>query len=74
MATDKRERQRANREAKQAAQRKVERRQSLFDRSKRIAIWVVLGIVLLFLANLVFGGSSDEVAGTADLAAAVWGV
>jgi hypothetical protein len=59
MATSKRERQRANREAKLAAEKKVMRKQSLFQRSKRIAVWVVVGIVLLVIANLIWGGSDD---------------
>lgn len=59
MATSKRERQRANREAKLAAEKKVQRKQNLFQRSKRIAVWVAVGIVLLVIANLIWGGSED---------------
>ncbi len=59
MATSKRERQRANREAKLAEEKKVLRKQSIFQRSKRIAVWVVVGIVLFVLANLLFGGSAE---------------
>jgi hypothetical protein len=59
MATSKRERQRANREAKLAAEKRVMRRQSLFQRSKRIAVWVAVGIVLFVIANLIWGGSDD---------------
>jgi hypothetical protein len=59
MATSKRERQRANREAKLAAEKKVMRKQTLFQRSRRIAVWVVVGIVLLVIANLIWGGSDD---------------
>lgn len=70
MATSKRDRQRANREAKLAAQQKVERRQAVLSRSKRIAIWVAIGVVLFVVANLVFGGSGDDSAAAAFIAAA----
>jgi len=69
MATSKRERQRANREAKLAAQHKVERKQAVLSRSKRIAIWVVIGVVLFVVANLVFGGSGDDSAAAGFIAA-----
>jgi hypothetical protein len=59
MATSKRDRQRANREAKLAAEKKVMRKQNLFQRSKRIVVWVVVGVVLLVIANLIWGGSDD---------------
>jgi cell division septal protein FtsQ len=62
MATSKRERQRANREAKLAEEKKIQRKQSIFQRSKRIAVWVLVGIVLFVLANLIFGGSADAAA------------
>lgn len=62
MATDKRDRQRANREAKQAELHKVERRQEMLSRAKRIGIWVAVGLVLFIIANLVFAGDSDDAA------------
>jgi hypothetical protein len=55
MATDKRERQRQNRAVKQVEQSKHQRRQKVFDLSKRIAVWAVAFLVLLVLANLVWG-------------------
>lgn len=62
MATSKRERQRANREAKLAAEKKVMRRQNLFQRSKRIAVWLVVAIVLFVIATLIWGGSDETAA------------
>jgi hypothetical protein len=62
MATDKRERQRMNRAAKQAAEAKAARRAKLLGRARRIGIWVVLVLLVFVLANLVFGddGNSTE--------------
>ena len=62
MATDKRERQRANREAKQTELSKAKRRDDMLARAKRIGIWVAVGIVLFVIANLVWGGDSDSAA------------
>ena len=62
MATDKRARQRANREAKLAEMQKAQKRQEMLSRVRRISIWVVVGIVLFVLANLVFGGDSQAAA------------
>ncbi len=61
MASDKRERQRANRELKRAELKKTRRRENIITRGRRIAIWVVVGIVL-FVAAQFFFGSSDEAA------------
>ncbi len=55
MASDKRERQRQNRAVKQEAQSKVVRKQKTIATIKRIGIWVVIGVILLVLANVVFG-------------------
>jgi ABC-type Fe3+ transport system permease subunit len=55
MATDKRERQRQNRAVKQVEQSKQQRRQKVFELAKRIAIWAIAFLVLLVLANLVWG-------------------
>lgn len=55
MATDKRARQRENRAAKQQELNKEKRRQKLIDRTKRIAIWAVVFVVLFILANVVWG-------------------
>ncbi len=62
MATDKRARQRANREAKQAEEQKARRKQEIIGRAKRIGIWIAIGIVLFVLANLAFGGDSADAA------------
>ena len=62
MATDKRDRQRANREAKQAELHKTQRKDEMVSRAKRIGIWVAVGIVLFVIANFVFGGGSDDAA------------
>ena len=55
MATDKRERQRQNRAVKQAEQSKIDRRQKVIALTKRIGVWVVVGVALLVLANVVWG-------------------
>lgn len=62
MPSDKRARQRANREAKLAEMQKVQRRQEILSRTRRIGIWVVVGVVLFVLANLIFGGDSQAAA------------
>jgi hypothetical protein len=55
MATDKRERQRQNRAAKQAEQAKIVRKQKVIATAKRVGVWVVVGVALLILANIVWG-------------------
>lgn len=55
MATDKRERQRLNRAAKLAVDSKAARKQKIFDTAKRAGIWLVVGVALLTLANIVWG-------------------
>ncbi|HEX9642886.1 MAG TPA: hypothetical protein VGC11_02655 [Acidimicrobiia bacterium] len=63
MATDKRERQRANRAVKEAVESKAARRQRWFRLAKRLLIWgVVVGGVIV-LASLVFGGDAGAAAG-----------
>ena len=54
MATDKRERQRANREERRAEEAKVKRRQQMFTNIRRGAIWLILVIVAVVLAATVF--------------------
>ena len=55
MATEKRDRQRANREEKRAAEEKAAKRQQRFDLAKRWAfyavIFVIAILVLLWLTN-----------------------
>jgi hypothetical protein len=55
MATDKRERQRQNRAAKQAEQAKIDRREKVIATAKRVGVWIVVGIALLILATIVWG-------------------
>ena len=55
MATDKRERQRQNRAVKQAEQSKIARKEKTIALVRRIGIWVVVGVALLVLANVVWG-------------------
>jgi flagellar biosynthesis/type III secretory pathway M-ring protein FliF/YscJ len=54
MATDKRERQRANRAAKQAAEAKAARQAKVLDVARRVGIWVVVILVLFVIAYVVF--------------------
>jgi hypothetical protein len=49
MATDKRARQRANREAKQAVEAKHSKRQQRFDLAKRWALYTVIFLAALFV-------------------------
>jgi cation transport ATPase len=55
MATDKRERQRENRAVKQAELNKKKRRQRIIDRTKRVAVWAVVLVVLFIAASIVWG-------------------
>ncbi len=45
-----------------AALQKAQRREEWLNRARRIGIWVVVGIVLFIVANLVFGGGSSDAA------------
>lgn len=54
MATDKRERQRANREQRKAEEAKLRRRRQLINTIRRGAIWLVGVIIVVVLAALVF--------------------
>jgi len=49
MATDKRERQRANREAKQAVEARVQKRRQRFGLVKRWAFYAAIFLVVLFV-------------------------
>lgn len=40
----------------------MQRKQNIFQRGKRIVVWVVVGIVLFVLANLIWGGSDEAAA------------
>lgn len=62
MATEKRERQRANREERKAAEEKAAKKASTLDRAKKVALWIGLLIVMLVIANFVFGGGDGDVA------------
>ena len=60
MATTKRDRQRANRELRQAELKKQQSRATIKSRTIR---WSKIGLVVLvlfFLSNLIFNSSSDE--------------
>ena len=54
MATDKRDRQRANREEKKAAEAKVKRRQDAFALLKKWAIYGLLIVAVFLILSLVF--------------------
>ena len=58
MATDKRERQRANREAKRAEEEAAAKKATRLERAKRLALWAVLIAIVLVIANFVFGGEA----------------
>jgi cell division protein FtsL len=55
MATDKRERQRANRETKKAAEAKKKRRSDAFALVRKWALYGLLIIVVFVIANLLLG-------------------
>ena len=57
MATDKRERQRANRALRQAEEAAVLRKQKLMKRGRQVVTWAVIIVVLFLLANAVWGGA-----------------
>lgn len=62
MATDKRERQRANRSVKQQEQTKEQRRQKTLDLARRGLIWVLIIASVFAAAWIVWGG--DDTGGT----------
>ena len=55
MATDKRERQRANRALRQAEEAAKLRREKLMKRGRQVATWAVIIVVFFLLANAVWG-------------------
>ena len=63
MGTEKRDRQRANRAEKKAAEAKVERRQKTMRLVRRVAIYGLIAAAVLVLANLFLGGSADGAVG-----------
>ncbi len=54
MATDKRERQRANREEKKAAEEKAAKRKHRLDLAKRWALYVALFLIAIVVLRLFF--------------------
>ena len=58
MATDKRERQRANRELKKAEEEAAAKKATRIARIKRLALWIGLLVLVLVVANFVFGGDA----------------
>jgi hypothetical protein len=68
MGTEKRDRQRANRAEKQAAESKVARRQKTLKLVRRIVIYGLLAAAVLLLANLFLGGGEGDAAGLSQLA------
>jgi hypothetical protein len=55
MASDKRERQRANRAVRRKAESKTARTERIIGLTKRVTWWVVGIAALLILANVVWG-------------------
>jgi hypothetical protein len=69
MATNKRDRQRANRAEKQAVEAKAARRQKTLKLVRRIVIYGLLAAAVLLLANLLLGGGNEaDAAGLSLLA------
>jgi hypothetical protein len=64
MATDKRERQRANRAEKQVIAAKEARRARTLRIAKRVALYVVLIVIVFVILNLLTGNDTPEDAGT----------
>lgn len=60
MATDKRERQRQNRAEKQEIEVKAVRRAKLIKNGRRIAIYGLLALAVLLLANFFLGGGGED--------------
>jgi hypothetical protein len=60
MATTKRDRQRANRELRQAELKKRQTRATIKSRTIRWSKIGLVVVVLFFLSNLIFNSSSDE--------------
>lgn len=60
MGTSKRERQRANRDARKAEEEKKKKRDLLMSRVRLGLIWGLAIVIVLFGANLVFGGGGDD--------------
>jgi hypothetical protein len=59
MATDKRDRQRANRAQKQAEAEAAAKRERLKRRARQVLIWAVIVAAVLILANIVWGGDAE---------------
>lgn len=64
MPSSKRERQRENRQSRRAVEEKAAHRQRTMRRIRTGAIWAVVIVGVLFLANMVWGGGSDEATAT----------
>lgn len=60
MATDKRDRQRANRELKKAEEAKAARRATMLKRIRRIVTYAIVIALVILLANQVFGGGDEQ--------------
>ena len=65
MGSEKRERQRANRAAKQAEEQRQAKRGALFKRGRRILFYLVLFAIVIFLASQIWGGGDDNALGLA---------
>jgi len=55
MATDKRDRQRANREVKKAKRAKVDKRQRLFARVKKYSFYALIFVVSIVILRIIAG-------------------
>jgi len=55
MATDKRNRQRANRDVKNAKQAKVDKRKQLFGRVKKYSFYALIFVVSIVILRIIAG-------------------
>lgn len=65
MPTEKRERQRANRAAKQAVEAKVQRRKQIVKRARQLAILIVVMLAFAVVLSLFTGNDADTETETA---------
>ena len=60
MATSKRDRQRANREAKRHVEEQQQRRDKMMGRIKRFAVIAVIAVAVVVAANFLWGADDED--------------